>query len=116
MSKQKPCDWCQRYQPDGCGDDCEFQTLPISQSAIIERMKEEMANIEKLKDEVERNPDALNKVLDKAFGISIMSKVLINDFKMKQKDINKVLGKEMSLFERTKLMAKLVMMKKSRGK
>jgi len=114
LSSEK-CPWC-KFQPNGCGDDCDFKNLPFDKEAIIERMKSEMASIEKLRGEVERSDEAINKVMDKAFGIGIMSKVLKDEFKVKQKEIRKILGNEMSLFERTKLMAKLAMMKKNRGK
>ena len=116
MSKDD-CSWC-RFKPVGanpCAKDCDFMTLAFDKDSIVERVKSEIVIINNLKKDVEKDIKVMDEVMDRAFGLSVMTRALKEDFDMSSKDLRKVLGAEMNVYERTKLMAKMAMLKKNRG-
>jgi len=111
------CSWC-RFKPVGanpCAKDCDFMTLAFDKDSIVERVKSEIVIINNLKKDVEKDIKVMDEVMDRAFGLSVMTRALKEDFDMSSKDLRKVLGAEMNVYERTKLMAKMAMLKKNRG-
>lgn len=115
VEKKTGCLWHDTLK-QGCGPDCDFKTLPYEKDAIIARIKEEMNIIKKLQITAETDVAALNKLMDKLYGVSIMGKTLQEKFDVSVKELKKIMGSEMSRFERMKLATKLAIMRKSRGK
>lgn len=121
------CPWC-KYNPHGCDNDtCDFKTLPFTKIDTLNRLKKEATRVGELRDEI-TNSKNINALSEKKMGelvdlikaMEIMSKVLTQEFKVSEEELKKELGvdvkKKMSWGQKAKLMAKVALMKKTRGK
>jgi len=126
------CPWC-KYNKEGCDNDsCDFKSLPFNAIDIVKRMKKEAKRVGVLRDKMldshgfeltmDKNLDEkeIAELIDLVKAIDIMSKVLMSEFEYDEAMIKDALGvdlkKKMSWGQKVKLMAKIAMMKKTRGK
>lgn len=115
------CRWC-AYNKGVCKESalvkqrCDFKDLPFENGAIMERMRVEKAYLDLVVKEKDRVDEArLRVAMDKAAGMVIMSKVLIEEFGVSKSELRKALGsKELSWSERAKLALMVKLMQKGR--
>ena len=113
------CKWCV-YNGGACKEServrkaCDFRTLPFEKDAIIARMREEKEFLARVvKEKSSATEDDLRIAMDKAAGMVIMSKVLMEKFGVKKEELQRELGsKELSWSERMKLALAVKMMQK----
>jgi hypothetical protein len=125
MTNFQPCLWC-KHNP-GCENEdfqnqCEFKTLPFEKDAIMQRLKFEWSEIQRMRAELvneqerEKAEKLARNVMDKSQAVQTMMGVLRVDFKMRQGIILRELKIERpGVVESVKLMAKLQKMKHERG-
>jgi len=125
MTDFQPCPWC-KHNP-GCENEdfqskCEFKSLPYEKEAIMQRLKFEWSEIQRLRGvlvnekEREEAEKLARDVMDKSQAVQTMMGVLNTDFKMRQGTILRELKIERpGIVESVKLMAKLQKMKHERG-
>ncbi len=124
----RKCPWCD-HNPHGCDQDtCDFRELEFDDVAILERLKQEATRVGELRDKMIESLKGVDGLEEKEIGelidlikaMDIMSKVLMSEFGYDEAMLKKELGvdlkKKMSWAQKMKLMAKIAMMKKTRGK
>ena len=121
------CPWC-KYNPHGCDNDtCDFKTLPFNKVDTFDRLKKEATRVGELRDEIANarsidglSEEKISELVDLIKAIEIMSKVLTQEFKVSEEELKEELGvdvkKKMSWGQKAKLIARIALAKKNRGK
>lgn len=121
MTKKERCPWCV-HNEFRCGEEeektCDFKTLKFDRESILRRMESEHEKIEEMKKRVEKgDTSAVNDLVDKSAGFSIMMRRLEVDFGVKREDIMRRFGmKDLTFTEKVRLVTKLAQMKEQRRK
>jgi hypothetical protein len=107
----KDCPWCE-YNPK-CDRDktCDFRSLKMQKKDILERIKFEKTFVDKAKETLLKDRQHMKiaqkdiaELMDKLAGISIMTKVLQEKFKMTEEQVREECGfKALSLLQKARL-------------
>jgi glutaredoxin len=117
------CPWCKFNPQCDKADSCDFRSLPYEKDAIIERVKKENAEVEKIKSHVLQDREQykvqekmLRDAFDKMAGVKIMCDRLEADFKMTELQIREACGlKSLTLLQKAKLVMIAQQFKMNRG-
>jgi hypothetical protein len=114
------CSWC-KYRQTACDVEdavsCDFKSLDFEKEAILKRIRDEMVDVmEKQKHIDTMSHKDIFEMMDKVTGVSIMIKVLKEEFKMTDDEIkSKAKIPALSLVAKVKLLAKIKMMERQRA-
>jgi len=114
------CPWCAFNPLCDKADSCDFRSLKYEKEAILERVKSELVEVDRLKKGVLKSDDderliMLRSAMDRLAGVNIMSARLKVDFGMTDEGLRVACEmKEMNFMQKMKLAILLKKMQMSR--
>jgi hypothetical protein len=120
LANNRCCEWS-KYN-GGCGEPCDFKSLPYEKDAILERIRKESDWLTTKKQSISLSSDVevaeklFLEIADKLKGIQIMVLRLQIDFGMTNKELREILKVKKDPISSMKLSLLLAKQKFKRGK